>query len=381
MAEKFDFINTDSAELYSEVVGSLMDYCDEALYPGDERRIFAEALVQVFVAMYSLFNDRAKQRMLQHARGAVLDAIGDGQNVPRLAPAHASATFRFRVSAVSNENIVIPSGTRITTDGSVYFATQAAAVLTAGSEHIDLEGVCISGGSDYNGFTAGTIATLVDLIPFIAGASNITVSAGGDDGEPYTAEGDDRYRERIRLATTAQSTAGPESAYRYWALTADANIVDVAVDCPEDAPNEVDIYPLMKGGEMPDAETLQKVLEAVNGDERRPMTDYVRALQPEQVGYNITLKYYCTREDEPKLIEAIEGDGGAIDKYIEWQGGALARDIDPDKLREFLFNAKAESGVSGNLRMEITSPRFTELSKMQAAALSGAAVVSHEVVD
>ena len=381
MAENINFVSTDSAEIYSDVVGSLMEYCNEALYPGDERRIFAEALVQVFVAMFSLFNDRAKQKALQYARGPVLDELGKRMLVERLQPAYASATFRFSVSAVIGENIVIPAGTRITTDGSVYFATQEAAVIPAGGSYIDIEGVCISGGSEYNGFTAGAIATLVDLIPYISGAVNITESAGGDDGEPYTEEGDNRYRERIRLAPSALSTAGPEEAYRYWALSADPDITDVAIDCPEDAPNTVNIYPLMSGGNLPDEGTLQKVLEAVSADNRRPMTDFVQALQPNTVEYAITLKYYCSRDDEALLIQAIEGDGGAIDKYIEWQGGALARDIDPDKLREFMFKAREESGASGTLRMDITSPTFTELSKMQAAKLNGAPMVSYEVVD
>lgn len=381
MAENINFVSTDSAEIYSDVINSLMDACDEALYPGDERRIFGEALVSVFVAMFSLFNDRAKQKMLKHSRGEVLDAIGERVLVERLQPAYASATFRFSASAVVGENIVIPAGTRITTDGSVYFATKEAAVLPAGSTYLDIEGVCISGGSEYNGFTAGAIATLVDLIPYIAGAVNITETVGGDDGEPYTEEGDNRYRERIRLAPASQSTAGPEEAYRYWALSADSDIIDVAVDCPEEAPNTVNVYPLMSGGNMPDEDTLQKVLDSVSADNRRPMTDYVQALAPEQVAYSIELKYYCSRDDVALLIEAIEGNGGAIDKYIEWQSGALARDIDPDKLREFMFKAREESGASGSLRMDITKPTFTELSRMQAASLSGAAVVSVEVVD
>jgi hypothetical protein len=42
-----------------------------------------------------------------------------------------------------------------------------------------------TGGAAYNGYTAGTISTLVDLIPYISRVENITISGGGDDGEPY----------------------------------------------------------------------------------------------------------------------------------------------------------------------------------------------------
>ena len=192
----FDFVEIDSAKLYTSIIGSLMESCDEALYPGDERRIFGEAIVALFVSMYSLFNDKAKQRTLRYARGDVLDAIGSRYNVVRAEPVSAYATFRFSVSEPQSENIIIPEGTRITADGSVYFATQGTAVLPAWSTAIDIVAVCTTSGAAYNGFAEGTISTLVDLIPYISRAENITVSIGGDDGEPYTEEGDEKYRER-----------------------------------------------------------------------------------------------------------------------------------------------------------------------------------------
>lgn len=377
MADDFNFVETDSAKLYTEIIGSLMDSCNEALYPGDERRIFGEALVAAFVSLYSLFNDRAKQRTLRYARGVVLDALGERQDVIRLAAASASATFRFSVSAVQAENIVIPAGTRITTDGSVYFATEETAVLPAGDAYIDLLGVCTAGGAAYNGFAIGNIATLVDLIPYIAGAVNITISAGGDDGEPYTEEGDNRLRERIRLAPAASSTAGSESGYRYKALSADPNIVDVVIDCPEDAPNTVNLYPLMSGGALPDEETLAKVLAACSAEEARPMTDHVQAFAPEAVEYTVEVKYYCTKDDEAATIRAIEGEGGAIDQYNEWQTAKLARDINPDQLRRFIL---APGSGTGALRVDVISPTLVQLSKTQIARLSGVPVVSHEVV-
>lgn len=292
MAQPFDFTSTDSAEIYTAIIGALMDSCDEPLYPGDERRIFGEALVAVLVSLYNEFNDRMKQRTLQYARGYVLDAIGERLDVVRAQPAPATATFRFAVDATQADNIVIPAGTRVTTDGNVYFATAENTVLPAGSMTVDVLGVCMVGGSSYNGFTPGTIGTLVDLIPYISSAKNTTISTGGDDGEPYTTEGDDRFRERIRLAPAKLSTAGSESGYRYWALSADPDIVDVAIDCPEETPNIVNIYPLMRGGAMPDEETLDKVEAACAGQTVRPMSDKVTALAPNEVEYSIELTYY-----------------------------------------------------------------------------------------
>ncbi len=376
MAESFDFVETDSAKIYTTVISSLMDYCNEALYPGDERRIFGEALVQVFTGMFSEFNDKMKQRTLRYARGIVLDAIGERLSVYRLQPASASALFRFHASAVMQTNIVIPAGTRITTDGSIYFETKETAVLQAGGAYVDAEGVCTEGGSIHNGYAAGSVAALVDLIPYVSGAENVTESAGGDDGEPYTAEGDERYRERIRLAPSTLSTAGPESAYRYFVLSADPDIVDVAIDCPQDEPNTVNIYPLMDGGELPDAETLQKVIDALANDVR-PMTDLVQVFTPEAVEYGIEIKYYCTKDNEAATIETIEAAGGSIDQYNTWQTTALGRDINPDQLRRFIL---APSGGTGALRVDVIAPALRELSKWQVARFSGSVSVTHEVV-
>ena len=372
----FEFVETDSAKIYTTVIGSLMDYCNEPLYPGDERRIFGEGLVMVLTALYSEFNDAMKQRTLRYARGSVLDAIGDRYGVERSVPANASATFRFSASASQMENIIIPSGTRITSDGSVYFSIIETAVLPAGESFVDVIGVCTTGGSAYNGFTAGSISTLVDLVPYIGSAVNITTTSGGDDGEPYNEEGDNKYRERIRNSPASLSTAGPEGAYRHFALSADPDIVDVAIVCPENEPNTVNLYPLMAGGILPDQETLDKVL-AVFADDVRPMTDKVQVMAPEIVPYTVEIKYYCTKDEEASTIQTIEGDGGAIDQYNAWQTAALGRSINPDQLRRFVL---APTEGTGALRVEVIKPTFAELSKSQVAQLSGSPVVTHEVV-
>lgn len=372
----FDFVETDSAKLYTSIISSLMEYCGEALYPGDERRIFGEALVMTFVALYSEFNDKMKQRTLQYARGTVLDAIGERYNVQRTQAAKASATFRFNAAVAQPENIIIPEGTRITADGVGYFETQETVIIPPGYLYADVVGVCTVGGSAYNGLVTGKVATLVDMIPYISVVYNITTTAGGDDGEPYTTEGDNRFRERIRLAPSKLSTAGPESAYRYWALSADSDIIDVAIDCPEDEPNTVNIYPLLTGGALPDEATIQKILDVL-ADDVRPMTDKVQVFAPEAVEYTIEIKYYCTKDNETATIQAIEGEGGAVDQFNAWQTAALGRDINPDQLRRFLL---APSNGIGALRVDVVSPSFVELSKAQVATLSGTPTITHEVV-
>ena len=86
MAIEFNFVETDTQKIHDEVINSLMDSVNEPLYPGDERRIYGEALVMVLVSLYNDMNDAARQRTLQYARGYVLDAIGERVNTSRLMP-------------------------------------------------------------------------------------------------------------------------------------------------------------------------------------------------------------------------------------------------------------------------------------------------------
>lgn len=379
MAEKYDFVTTDAQSIYNSVIDSLMDEVNEPLYPGDERRIFAEALVMVLVSVYNDLNDAAQQRTLRHARGYVLDAIGEMRNTNRLKPSAASDMFRFSVAAAQSSNIVIPKGTRITPDGSVYFATDAAAVLQAGDLYVDVRATCTTNGEEYNGLAAGQVNVIVDLIPYIATVSNLNGTGGGDNGEPYPWEddgtGDDRYRERIKLATAAYSVAGPAAAYRYFALSANPNIIDVEIDSPSG--NVIDIYALMKGGKIPTAKEIAEI-QAAFPDDVRPMTDVVTVKAPTQETYSINIKYYCTLENEARAVQTVEAGGGAIELFNEWQTGALGRDINPDYLRKLIL-APAD-GTSAVDRVEVTAPVFTSLSKKKVAKFSGAVTVSHEVV-
>lgn len=374
----YSFVDYNSENIYNTIINSLINYCNEPLYPGDERRIFAEGVVSLFNTMYAHFDDAARQRLLRYARGAVLDGIGELVGAVRLEPQAASATFRFSVETAQSENIIIPQGTRVTSDGTVYFATDTLDVLQAGDTYVDIHATCTEGGSQYNGLAAGAVNTLVDMIPYISSAKNTTITAGGDDGEPYTTEGDDRFRERIRMAPAQFTTAGPESSYRYYAMSADPDIIDVALEAPEDEPNVVNIYPLMTGGQLPDQDVLDAVEAVCSADDVRPMTDKVNAKAPQTVNYSINVKYYTLVDEEADCIAAIEGDGGAIDQYNEWQQGALDRDVNPDYLRKLML--APGDGKTGAYRVDITSPTYAEVDKNEVARLSGSVTVTHEVL-
>ena len=139
------------------------------------------------------------------------------------------------------------------------------------------------------------------------------------------------------------------------------------------------ITPICYGGAIPDATLLAKVLAICSADDVRPLTDLVQVQAPSTESFDIELTYYTTAADESACIEAVEGDGGAIDRYIYWQSSALGRDINPDQLRKLILAPNWESNLTGATRVMITSPTWAEIGRTTVAKFSGNLTVTHIV--
>lgn len=440
------FLETDSNQIYQDIITSLEESVTEPLYPGDERRVFGDALVALFVAVFNEVNNACRQKMLQFASGEVLDALGARYNCTRLQPTASQTTLRFSVSETLTNNIIIAKGTRVTPDNEIYFETKELAVLQAGSFYVDVEAQGAEPGASYNGYGVGTIKQLVDMVPYIDDVTNIVETYDGDDGEPYPTQddgtGDEHYRERIQLAPTSLSAAGPEDSYKYYAKSTDASIADVAVisdvetitktlplyggcaflggsnllvdtlvvkECTlgtdfsvsyedsllkisfigskasqesvtvtinKDMAGKVLIVPILSGGIIPDEDMLNRISEKCSANDVRPMTDLVEVRAPEQIPYDIEIVYYTTSQKESDCINTIEGPGGAIEQFKEWQGTKMGRGINPDKLRSLCL---APSTGTGCHRIEVSKPLHTTVGKAEIAVFSGNLTVSHVV--
>ena len=136
--EDISLVTTDASSLYNIIITELEKAASEPLYPGDERRIFGEGLVAVFVALYNSINDAGRQTLLRYARGQVLDAIGERLDVRRLEGDKATTIMRFSVSTPLESNIIIPKWTKATPDSENYFATDEIAVLQAGTYSVEI---------------------------------------------------------------------------------------------------------------------------------------------------------------------------------------------------------------------------------------------------
>ncbi len=378
------FTETDAAVLYDTVINKLQKDVGETLYPGDERRIFAEGLVGLLVVVFNTIDDAAKQSLLKYAREAILDEIGKGYDCTRLEAEKSTTTLRFSMNSEYSADIIIPAGTRAATDDGHYFQTDKEVTIEAGNTSIDVSASAVIGGEEYNGYLAGTVTIMVDLLSYVDAVTNTTTTDNGTDEEE-----DDDYRERIRLALTKFSTAGPKNAWKYWALSADAGISDAHIENPD--ANNIKITIIMADGSLPDSDMLAKVLAVVGADDVKPLGDQVTVSAPETESYDITVKYYVSSANESAAVSAIESvtytdasgieRTGAIEQYKLWQDTTIARDINPDKLKVLMMNPAGDGSVPGANRVEITSPTYKELTGDTVAHFSRILTVTHEVKD
>ena len=320
------------------------------------------AAAQIYQAMQYI-DRQGKQNILKYSYSDFLDNLAIFKGVTRNPATAATTTLRFTLSAERDTATGIPQGTRVSTAGSIYFATDVYAEIPAGSTTVDVPATCTVAGTDGNGFAAGELATIVDPIPYVASVTNTTATEGGAE-----IESDDDLAERVFLAPGAYSTAGPEDGYLYHAKAYSAAIGDV-VATSNQAAGTVDIVFIMADGSTPGEEMIEGLEGYLQGKTIRPMTDLVRVAAPQEVQYTINLTYYINRSDSAQAVTIQQQVAAAVEQYKTWQR-AIGRDINPSQLVRMVMDAGAK-------RVTVTAPTYTTVDATKVSALRGEAVISY----
>lgn len=202
------------------------------------------AAAQIFQAMQYI-DRQGKQSILKYSYSDFLDNLAAFKGVTRTPATAATTTVRFTLSAERDTATGIPQGTRVSTAGSIYFATDVYAEIPAGSTTVDVPATCTVAGTDGNGLAIGELTTIVDPIPYVASVSNTTATEGGAE-----IESDADLAERVFLAPGAYSTAGPEDGYIYHAKAYSPAVGDVVATSDQEA-GTVDIVFIMADGSTP----------------------------------------------------------------------------------------------------------------------------------
>lgn len=324
------------------------------LRPGDKEHIQSRIYAGQFYQMYEMLDNAAKMNLLKYSRGDFLKHLGAFKKTFIQEPRPAIVRARFFLSEVRKDVVYIPKGTRITAGDGVYFATDDFVEAAAGQMYVDADCICEIAGDVGNDYIPGQIQTIVDPVPYVVGVENITKSQGGA-GE----ESEENFRERIFLAPSSYSVAGPSDAYEYWVKQYNsAAIEDVKIYEPAEA--VVDVRILLLGGALPDKAFCDGCLTYLRENPIIPLTDRNFVAAPDVVEYDLKATYYLSRSDMGNADAIRESIEGAKDTYLNWQRTKIGRDINPDALTEFVRAA-------GGKRVTIESPVFTVIPETSVA--------------
>lgn len=357
------FVDTDTNTVVNALIQSYEAFTGRTLYPADPARLFILWVADIIIQERVNIDFSARQNVPRYAEGEYLDSLAElFKDAYRLEPEKAKTTLRFTLSIPLEVATIVPAGTRVTVDGEIIFQTSQALTIPAGDLFGDVEAECQTAGEIGNGFVPGQITQLIDIFPYFGSVENVSESDGGADEESDAA-----FYERMRESVETFSTAGPLGAYEYYAKSASALIVDVKATSPE--PGEVDVRVLLSGGQLPGEEILKEVLDILNADKVRPLTDHVTVAAPETVPYDIDFTYWTQEGGAISDDKVAENIAAAVRTFKEWQGAKMGRDVNPSYLISLLMQAGAK-------RVKVRSPVDTVVPDNAVAVIGETAVVN-----
>ena len=342
-------LKSDYEKKYNEITGENL-----VLARSDPATLILYACAVQFFQGFKYIDKAGKMDLLKYTYGDYLDHAAAMKGIAREQAKPARTMVRFTLSGLRPDTVEIPQGTQVT-DGEIYFETEQYAEIKAGEEKADVECVCLTSGIEGNDLQSGEINTLVNPIPYVASVANTEKTAGGVD-----IEDDDSMKERVYIAPSKYSVAGPEDAYRYWVKTYNSSISDVLVK--SDNPVEVIIEFIMENGELPTEGIIQGLQIYLADEQIRPLTDKVTVKAPDTVDYKLDVKYYIN-SSYLKRADTIKANvAAAVEQYIIWQRSKIGRDINPSQLIQMMVSAGAK-------RVEVKLPVFQVIGATNVAKL------------
>lgn len=346
-----EFVTRDPQAVVQEMVAQFEAATGRTLYPAQVERLVIDLVAYRESLTREVIQDAGKQNLVSFARAPFLDYLGELLGCVRLPGSAARTLLRFTFDAPLTADILIPSGTRVAdTGGDFIFAVAADTTAVAGATSTEVWADCTTTGTLANGLTAGKLSVLLDALSVAATVTSVGTSYGGS-----AAEGDERLRIRVRLATE-RPACGSFDAYRLNALSTHTDLIDVGIT--SDNPGEVRISGLTASG-APDEGLLDAMRVQLNRRDIRPATDQVIVVAGQRVAYAIQaqLTLYTGATASAAQAQAVQ----RLQDWAAQQKSRLGRDLVPSQIVERL------QGVQGVYRVELASPAFQVLGEHQWA--------------
>lgn len=190
----------------------------------------------------------------------------------------------------------------------------------------------------------------LDQIAARYNVQRLLIAAGNPNALPPTAdvyEDDDSLRRRVQLSFEGFSTAGPEGAYIFHSLGADADVLDAAAYGPPEEPGVVRVAVLSRTADgVASPQLLAAVNAVLSANDVRPLTDNVQVQSAEILPYSIEalLTLYPGPDSEVVMAAAL----AAANAYAE-KNHRLGRDV----TLSGIYAALHQEGVQN---VELVSP-------------------------
>lgn len=323
------FVTLDPPGLIAKLIAQFEQLSGRELFPAQYERLLISLIAYALNNTLNAVQDTGEQSLVQFARGLNLEHLGRLVGVERLSAQPALTTLEFTI-APQTIPITVPRGTKVAASGSI-FATTREVIIPTGATTVQVVAAAIEPGPAGNDYSPGEINQLLETLPsgVEVQVQNVSASRGGAN-----IESDERLRQRIILAPESFSNAGSEGAYRFHALSASQDVIDVGIrgrgllSAPEIEPppmfktelqalasgeldglelangliallNQtsfiepgiVEVYPLVSDG-LPSQEVKNLVAVKLNEDKIRPLTDWVKVLDPHEIQYQIQVRIY-----------------------------------------------------------------------------------------
>lgn len=354
-------LRNEYLRIYQELTGSEGELSD-----GDVKTLLIKAFTLIEYQTMQYIDIKGRSELLKTSTGTALAALAALFGISRMPSTRATATVRFTLSEVQESAVAIPAGTRVKTQNDQYFNTLDYAEVTIGDSHVDVKVQAEEAGTEANGLVPGAINILVDPIAYVASIENTTESEGGLDDES-----DDSLTERVYLAPSKFSCAGPSDAYEYYVREWRSDVGDVKIVSP--SPCVVSLFVVLADGSLLSEEEKDSLLAYINSDTIRPLTDYVTCEDPEEITYDIDLVYYIGASNQRAATTIQDAVTAAVTDYQTWQR-KLGRDINPTELIGRIRDAGAK-------RVTVTDPTDVAISNTQLPAIGTVSVIYGGIED
>ncbi len=366
--EQIQFVDDTPEAVLADAIADYQQIAGVTLGEADPEMLLINSFAYRGALFLKNLNYVGNQNLIKFATGVALEQLAAKFGVYRLpaSPARVVVTFTMAGGAPT---LVIPAGTRVKAqNGNVLFQVDEDTTVESGTATIDINCTCLTTGVIGNGYVAGLINVIVDPVAYVSSAANSETSTGGSDEED-----DIQMRARVPLANATYSVAGPEDAYRYFALSASASIVDVMIPNPTPTPGTVYIYPLLAGGVLPGSAELDAVAEVCSDKKVRPLNDTVVVEAPTKVEYAIVVALQVKKGYNSAAIQATVTDN--INGFVNNWKNALGVDIKRNQII-------GKCMVPGVFDVELTEiADDIEIAYNEFGYCTGVTVTVSEIVD